>query len=55
MLRSFVKPFYAQHADGLLSREAAILCLLGATDVPAATLLDVDATATHCDHPSLLS
>ncbi|MFF7967849.1 phosphotransferase family protein [Streptomyces sp. NPDC007903] len=54
VLRSFVKPFYVQHADGLLSREAAILRLLGATDVPAATLLDVDATATHCDHPSLL-
>ncbi|MEU8825455.1 aminoglycoside phosphotransferase family protein [Streptomyces sp. NPDC048636] len=54
VLRSFVKPFYVQHADGLLSREAAILRVLGATDVPAATLLDVDATATHCDHPSLL-
>ncbi|MFJ8443388.1 phosphotransferase family protein [Kitasatospora griseola] len=54
VLRSFVKPFYVQHADGLLSREAAILRLLGATDVPAATLLDVDATATSCDHPSLL-
>ncbi|MFD5559163.1 phosphotransferase family protein [Kitasatospora griseola] len=54
VLRSFVKPFFVQHADGLLSREAAILRLLGATDVPAATLLDVDATATYCDHPSLL-
>lgn len=54
VLRSFVKPFYVRHADGLLCREAEILCLLGATDVPAATLVDVDATATHCDHPSLL-
>ncbi|MFB6703865.1 phosphotransferase family protein [Streptomyces sp. NPDC056333] len=54
VLRSFVKPFYVQHADGLLSREAEILRLLEATDVPAATLVDVDATATHCDHPSLL-
>ncbi|OKI96777.1 phosphotransferase family protein [Kitasatospora sp. CB01950] len=54
VLRSFVKPFFVEHADGLLSREAAILRLLGATDVPAATLLDVDATAMHCDHPSLL-
>ncbi len=54
VLRSFVKPFYIRHADGLLSREAAMLRLLGTTDVPAATLVDVDATATHCDHPSLL-
>ncbi|MER7171605.1 aminoglycoside phosphotransferase family protein [Streptomyces mesophilus] len=54
VLRSFVKPFYVRHADGLLSREAAILRLLGETDVPAATLLDVDSTAAHCDHPSLL-
>lgn len=54
VLRSFVKPFYVRHADGLLSREAEILRLLGATDVPAAALVDVDATATHCDHPSLL-
>ena len=29
VLRSFVKPFYARHAQGLLSREAAILRLLG--------------------------
>ncbi len=54
VLRSFVKPFYVRHAEGLLTREAAVLRLLGPTDVPAATLVDVDATATHCDHPSLL-
>lgn len=54
VLRSFVKPFYVRHAEGLLSREAAILRLLGGTDVPAAALVDVDATATCCDHPSLL-
>ncbi|SEL19080.1 phosphotransferase family protein [Streptacidiphilus jiangxiensis] len=54
VLRSFVKPFYVQHAEGLLSREAAILRLLAATDVPAATLVGVDATGSHCDHPSLL-
>ncbi|MER7812856.1 phosphotransferase [Streptomyces sp900116325] len=54
VLRSFVKPFYVQHAEGLLSREAAILRLLGETDVPAATVVDVDAKATCCDHPSLL-
>lgn len=52
VLRSFVKPFYARHAEGLLTREAAILRLLGDTDVPAATLVAVDATAQHCDHPS---
>ncbi|MEV6976862.1 phosphotransferase [Kitasatospora sp. NPDC093806] len=54
VLRSFVKPFFLRHAEGLLSREAAILRLLAGTDVPAATLVDVDATARHCDHPSLL-
>ncbi|MFF4420829.1 phosphotransferase family protein [Streptomyces sp. NPDC001549] len=54
VLRSFVKPFFVRHAEGLLTREAAILRLLGDTDVPAATLVAVDATAQHCDHPSLL-
>ncbi|MFB7266480.1 phosphotransferase family protein, partial [Streptomyces nojiriensis] len=54
VLRSFVAPFYVRHAEGLLTREAAILRLLCDTDVPAATLVAVDATAQHCDHPSLL-
>ncbi|MFE7353298.1 phosphotransferase family protein [Streptomyces sp. NPDC057543] len=54
VLRSFVEPFFLRHAEGLLSREAMILRLLGETDVPAATLVDVDATAEYCDHPSLL-
>ncbi|MFF9978615.1 phosphotransferase family protein [Streptomyces erythrochromogenes] len=54
VLRSFVKPFYVRHAEGLLTREAAILRLLAGTDVPAATLAAVDATAQYCDHPSLL-
>lgn len=54
VLRSFVKPFYARHAEGLLSREAEVLRLLGGTDVPAAALVDVDPTAACCDHPSLL-
>ncbi|GAA2822377.1 aminoglycoside phosphotransferase family protein [Kitasatospora sp. CM 4170] len=54
VLRSFAKPFYVRHAEGLLSREAAVLRLLGATDVPAATLVAADATAASCDHPSLL-
>ncbi|WP_420710735.1 MULTISPECIES: phosphotransferase family protein [unclassified Streptomyces] len=34
--------------------EAAVLRRLGGTDVPAATLAAVDATAQYCDHPSLL-
>ncbi|MEU3959681.1 phosphotransferase [Streptomyces buecherae] len=54
VLRSFVKPFFVRHAEGLLTREATILRLLGDTDVPAATLVAVDATARYCDHPSLL-
>ncbi|MEU6237090.1 aminoglycoside phosphotransferase family protein [Kitasatospora sp. NPDC047058] len=56
VLRSFVRPFYLRHAEGLLSREAAILTRLAAdgTGVPAATLRGVDATGEFCDHPSLL-
>ncbi|MFJ5556917.1 phosphotransferase family protein [Streptomyces sp. NPDC093250] len=54
VLRSFVEPFFVRHAEGLLGREAAVLSLLGGTDVPAAALVAVDATARHCDHPSLL-
>ncbi|MFP3986827.1 phosphotransferase [Streptomyces sp. E11-3] len=54
VLRSFVKPFFVRHAEGLLTREAAILRLLADANVPAATLLAVDATAQYCDHPSLL-
>ncbi|MFI1650892.1 phosphotransferase family protein [Streptomyces avidinii] len=54
VLRSFVRPFYLRHAEGLLTREATVLRLLGDTDVPAAALVAVDATAQYCDHPSLL-
>ncbi|MFC9744449.1 phosphotransferase family protein [Streptomyces niveus] len=54
VLRSFVKPFYVRHAEGLLTREASVQRLLDATGVPAARLVAVDATAEHCDHPSLL-
>ncbi|HEX6873345.1 MAG TPA: aminoglycoside phosphotransferase family protein, partial [Micromonosporaceae bacterium] len=54
VLRSFVKPFFVRHAHGLLSREAAILRLLGGTNVPVPRLIAVDATADHCEHPSLL-
>ncbi|MEU8587548.1 aminoglycoside phosphotransferase family protein [Streptomyces sp. NPDC048664] len=54
VLRSFVKPFYLRAAQGLLTREAAVLNLLADEDVPAAGLVDVDAAAEYCDHPSLL-
>ncbi|WP_328583344.1 phosphotransferase family protein [Streptomyces sp. NBC_00370] len=54
VLRSFVRPFFVRHAEGLLTREADVLRLLADTDVPAAVLLDVDATAEFCDRPSLL-
>lgn len=54
VLRSFVQPFYLAHAEGLLTREADILTLLGPTAIPAATLRAVDPTGLHCDHPSLL-
>ncbi|MFD0022580.1 phosphotransferase family protein [Streptomyces sp. NPDC058382] len=54
VLRSFVEPFFVKHAKGLLTREADILTLLADTDVPTAALHGVDATAAHCDHPSLL-
>jgi aminoglycoside phosphotransferase (APT) family kinase protein len=54
VLRSFVRPFFVRHAEGLLTREAAVLRLLGPTDVPGASVVAVDATARHCAHPSLL-
>lgn len=54
VLRSFVKPFFVKHAQGLLTREADILRLLADTAVPVARLHGVDAAAEHCDHPSLL-
>ncbi|TXL84515.1 phosphotransferase [Streptomyces sp. IB2014 016-6] len=54
VLRSFVKPFFVRHAEGLLTREADVLRFLARTDVPVAELAAVDATAQHCDHPSLL-
>lgn len=54
VLRTFSKPFFRKHADGLLSREAEVLRLLADTDVPAAELRAVDPTGRDCEHPSLL-
>ncbi|MGC0419703.1 phosphotransferase family protein [Embleya sp. AB8] len=54
VLRSFVKPFYLRHAEGLLGREAAILGLLAGSGIPVAECLAVDALGEYCDHPSLL-
>ncbi|MFI7409914.1 alpha/beta fold hydrolase [Streptomyces sp. NPDC049627] len=54
-LRTFVKPFFRGHAPGLLAREASIHTLLASHEhIPAPRLIAVDATAEHCDHPSLL-
>ncbi|MGE7436263.1 phosphotransferase family protein [Kitasatospora sp. NPDC001175] len=57
VLRSFVRPFYLRHADGLLRRESGVLRLLdglAGRPVPAARLVAVDPGGEHCDHPSLL-
>ncbi|WP_329251348.1 alpha/beta fold hydrolase [Streptomyces sp. NBC_01478] len=53
--RTFVKPFFRHHGPGLLAREASVLALLaGRAGIPAPDLVAVDATAEHCDHPTLL-
>ncbi|MFG2191875.1 phosphotransferase family protein [Streptomyces sp. NPDC048639] len=54
VLRSFVRPFFVRHAEGLLTREARMLGLLRDTGLPVAHLQAVDATAEFCEHPSLL-
>lgn len=55
VLRSFVKPFFRQHAPGLLNREATILTMLAPyDDIPTPRLHAVDPTAELADHPSLL-
>ncbi|REK88457.1 aminoglycoside phosphotransferase family protein [Streptomyces inhibens] len=54
VLRSFVDPFYVGHAEDWLNREAGALTLLAGTGVPAPGLVAVDATAAHCEYPSLL-
>ncbi|MDQ0701075.1 alpha/beta fold hydrolase [Streptomyces sp. W4I9-2] len=53
--RTFVKPFFRHHGPGLLGREASVLELLtGQESIPAPDFVAVDATAEHCDHPTLL-
>ncbi|MFE7462700.1 alpha/beta fold hydrolase [Streptomyces sp. NPDC057499] len=53
--RAFVKPFFRRHGPGLLNREASVLALLAEENgIPAPVLVAVDATAGHCDHPTLL-
>ncbi|MFJ9246709.1 phosphotransferase family protein [Streptomyces sp. NPDC101776] len=54
VLRSFVDPYFAEHAGGLLNREADALALLAETDVPAPEPVAVDPSAAHCEYPSLL-
>ncbi|MFJ4922800.1 phosphotransferase family protein [Streptomyces sp. NPDC088725] len=51
VLRSFVD---VEHAEEWLNREAGALTVLTGTAVPAPGLVAVDATAAHCEHPSLL-
>jgi pimeloyl-ACP methyl ester carboxylesterase len=53
--RTLVKPFFRRAGPGLLAREASVLALLGGQEgIPAPELVAVDATAEHCDHPTLL-
>ncbi|WP_330316069.1 phosphotransferase family protein [Streptomyces platensis] len=54
VLRSFVDPFYVEHAADWLNREAGALALLTGTGVPAPGLVAVDPTAARCAYPSLL-
>ncbi|MFE1771047.1 phosphotransferase family protein [Streptomyces sp. NPDC059008] len=51
VLRTFVD---VEHAEDWLNREAGTLTLLTETGVPAPGLVAVDATAAHCEYPSLL-
>jgi aminoglycoside phosphotransferase (APT) family kinase protein len=54
VLRTFVDPFFVEHAADWLNREAGALTLLTGTGVPAPGLVAVDPTAAHCEYPSLL-
>ncbi|MFD8420341.1 alpha/beta fold hydrolase [Streptomyces sp. NPDC059466] len=53
--RTLVKPFFRDAGPGLLAREASVLTLLaGQEDIPAPRFVAVDASAEHCEHPTLL-
>jgi aminoglycoside phosphotransferase (APT) family kinase protein len=54
VLRTYVNPFYVEHAEDSLNREAGALTLLPGAGVPAPELVAVDPTAAHCEYPSLL-
>ncbi|MFI6930727.1 phosphotransferase family protein [Streptomyces sp. NPDC050287] len=54
VLRTFVDPFYVEHAEDSLNREAGALTLLPGTGVPAPGLVAADPTAAQCEYPSLL-
>ncbi|MEZ0110883.1 aminoglycoside phosphotransferase (APT) family kinase protein [Catenulispora sp. EB89] len=54
VLRSYVDPFYVEHAEDSLTREANALTALAASGVTAPGLVAVDPTAAHCEYPSLL-
>jgi aminoglycoside phosphotransferase (APT) family kinase protein len=54
VLRTFVDPYFVERAQGMLNREADALAVLAGTDVPAPGPVAVDASAAHCEYPSLL-
>jgi aminoglycoside phosphotransferase (APT) family kinase protein len=54
VLRTFADPFFVEHAEDLLGREATTLALLAGTGVPAPGPVAVDPAAAHCEYPSLL-
>ncbi|MFD3589558.1 phosphotransferase family protein [Streptomyces sp. NPDC058683] len=54
VLRTFVDPFFEEHAEDLLNREAGVLSLLAGTGVPTPGPVAVDPAAAHCEYPSLL-
>jgi aminoglycoside phosphotransferase (APT) family kinase protein len=54
VLRTFVNPFFVEHAEDWLDRETGALTLLTGTGVSAPGLVAVDPTAAHCEYPSLL-